>query len=244
VLILVRMPVLPVKELTVLSPLKEVNVAQLEYAAQTAVRGNMLTVDIENLRASIEQLPWVRRADLRRRWPDGLELRIEEHVPAALWRELGGEKQEKRLVNTFGEVFAGESTAVLPQLAGPQGSSREVLQRYREVAEAMGRYSLAPRSVTLSPRLAWQVKLDDGTLVELGRDQEPSPPGSNGENKASEDKSLARRPTAERLARFIEVYPQVFDTIQADVVDLRYPNGFALRNARERRAGDGKGSRG
>jgi len=73
-----------------------------------------------------------------------------------------------------------------------------------------------PVQVTLSPRLAWQLKLDNGMLVEVGREQPKSPVGV-------------------RLQRFIEVYPELVGkrATRPSVVDLRYPNGFAIRVAGE-----------
>jgi len=71
----------------------------------------------------------------------------------------------------------------------------------------------------LSPRLAWQLKLENGMLVNMGREQPKSPVGA-------------------RLQRFIEVYPETVAkrAIRPVVVDLRYPNGFAMKVA-----GEGKG---
>jgi cell division protein FtsQ len=73
-----------------------------------------------------------------------------------------------------------------------------------------------PVQVTLSPRLAWQLKLEHGMLVDLGREQPKSPVGV-------------------RLQRFIEVYPETIGkrSVRPAVVDLRYPNGFAIRVAGE-----------
>jgi cell division protein FtsQ len=63
------------------------------------------------------------------------------------------------------------------------------------------------------------LKLDNGMLVEMGREQQKSPVGV-------------------RLQRFIEAYPELVAKRAARpaVVDLRYPNGFAMRVA-----GDVKG---
>jgi cell division protein FtsQ len=71
---------------------------------------------------------------------------------------------------------------------------------------------LAPESLVLSNRYAWTVKLDNGMTVELGRDQG--------------DAVLK-----ERIARLVAVYPQLLERLQGKIesVDLRYPNGMALK---------------
>lgn len=218
VIALLRLPLLPLREVLVTSPLREVTAMQVEYAARNAVKGNFLTVDLDAVRAAFEKLPWVRRADARRRWPDGIELAIEEHVAAARWKQADG--AEVRLVNREGEVFAASTGARLPLFVGPEGSAAQILARHRELAGLLAPLGRSPQSVALSPRQAWQVRLDDGVLLDLGRDQ-------------------ARSPVSERLARFVGAYREAAGKLpaRAEVIDLRYPNGFAVRLAR---AGEGK----
>jgi len=68
-----------------------------------------------------------------------------------------------------------------------------------------------PAEVLLSPRLAWLLKLEDGLLVELGREQ-------------------AKAPIRVRLQRFVDYYATITNSGQARpvAVDMRYPNGFAI----------------
>lgn len=213
-----RLPVFPLRAVTVAGPLQEVTPTQLEYAARNAVAGNFFTVNLEAVRAAFEKLPWVRKAEVRRRWPDGLDLAIEEHVAAARWKHAEG--AEARLVNREGEVFAAASNAKLPLFVGPEGMAPLILARYHELQPLLDPIGRQPQSLVLSPRQAWQMKLDDGVLLDLGRDQ-------------------AKSRVNERLQRFAAVYGQAAERLKAraDVIDLRYPNGFAMRVAR---AGEGK----
>ncbi len=208
-----RLPIFPLREVVVSTPLREVTAMQIEYAANNAVSGNFFTVNLDAVRAAFEKLPWVRKASVRRRWPGGLELNIEEHVAAARWKHVEG--AEARLVDTEGEVFAAASSAKLPLFIGPEGSAPEILARHRELGDLLAGIGRQPQSVMLSPRQAWQVRLDDGVLIDLGRDQTKSP-------------------VRERLARFLSVYREAGEKLRAkaEVVDLRYPNGFAVRLAR------------
>lgn len=212
VIALQRLPFYPLREVQVQGELSQVQRGQIELAARSVVQGNFFTVNIDAARNAFEKLPWVRRAEVRRQWPDRLELRIEEHVPVARWRGLD---DEPRLVNTHGEVFAGSIDVPLPLFSGPEGTSAEVLARYKEFEPALAKINLHPRVVALSAREAWQIRLDNGLLLELGRDQ-------------------AKLPLAERVARFTEHYPNVIKRSQVHIVavDMRYPNGFTLRPAR------------
>lgn len=204
-----RLPLFPLREVVLTGAVAKVTQAQLEYAARSSLSGNFFTVNLDRVRSAFEKLPWVRRAEVRRRWPDGIELALEEHVAAALWKMANG---EMRVVNDRGEVFTAATSAPLPMLSGPEGSAAEVLQRYAEFAELLKPLGRTPRQVALSARQAWQVRLDDGTLIDLGRDQ-------------------AKAPLNERLTRFVAAYPVALERAAsaAASVDLRYPNGFALR---------------
>lgn len=212
VLAALRLPLAPLREVVVTAPLRQVTPAQIEYAARISVSGTFFTVDADRVRAAFEKLPWVRHVQLRRRWPGSLDLAIEEHVAAALWKP-GGE--DARLVNDRGEVFsAALPDAGLPVFAGPEGGAAELLARHREFSAILAPLGRTPRSVTLSARRAWKIELDDGVVITLGRDQPKSP-------------------ASERLRRFAAAYREAAAKLPAPVAaaDLRYPNGFAVRTA-------------
>jgi cell division protein FtsQ len=194
----------------VLTPPAQVTTAQLEYAARSSLRGNFFTMDLDEIRGAFEKLPWVRRAEVRRRWPSAVELRLEEHQAVAYWTVT--DSGETRLVNRQGEIFTASSNAPMPSFSGPEGMSRDVLGRYDRFAEAVAPLGRRLVGVGLSPRLAWQLKLDDGMVVELGRDQ-------------------AQPSLDDRLARFVGAFPKAVETLdlKVAVADLRYPGGFALR---------------
>jgi cell division protein FtsQ len=212
-----RLPLFPLHELVISETPQRVSSAQLEHAARAAVDGNFFTVDLDATRKAFEQLPWVRKAALSRQWPDGLKLTLEEHEARARWLPLGHESHKKQdealLVNRQGEIFHGDanaSTRRLPQLSGPDGSAPELLQRYQAVAQALAETHRQVATLTLSPRHAWRVELDNGMRIDLGRDQE-------------------RHPLDERLARFVSHHDYIAS--RGRHVDMRYPNGFAISGA-------------
>jgi cell division protein FtsQ len=207
--VLVESPVFLLKTIVVGGELDRVERRDIVNALQGRVKGTFFTVDLESVRSLFEGIPWVRRAELRRRWPDCLEVRIEEQVALARW---GQQKRESQLVNAQGELFRGQSDQALPVLAGPAGSEAEVARRYVAFRDALARLDLAPAQVLLTSRLAWQMKLSNGLSLQLGRDSD-------------------RDRVEDRLARFVSAYPQTLARTRQriDYVDLRYPNGFAIR---------------
>jgi cell division protein FtsQ len=205
-------PFFPLREVVLLSPPAQVTTAQLEYVARSAIRGNFFTVDLDQVRADFEKLPWVRRAEVRRRWPDVLELRLQEHQAVAYWTSTDG--SDTRLVNRQGEVFVAASDAPMPGFSGPPGSASYMLARYEAFAGQLAPLGRQLVGVVLSAREAWQLRLDNDMVIVLGREQD-------------------KAPLEERLARFVAAWPQTQESIgvQVAVADLRYPSGFALTPA-------------
>ncbi len=202
--LLARSPLFPLREVTVRGALAHTARTDVERAVAGRMSGNFFAADLAAMRAGLEQLPWVRRAQLRRVWPDRIEVALEEHVALAHWADAG-------LVNTHGEHFRGTSSAPRPVLAGPAGSAAEVARRYRRFAGILAPLGETPERVILTPRYAWQLRLASGLDLELGRD--------------------GAETVEQRLARFVAAWDGSLGRLQRRPghVDLRYPNGFALR---------------
>lgn len=193
--------------------LKHVNKLTLRAGVVGRIRGNFFTTNLEQVRTAFESVPWVRRATVRREWPDQLIVEIEEHEPLGTWGEDG------RLLSVKGDVFTAnlaeaDEDRALPELDGPEGSEKEVLARFAELRAWFAPLRLAPGKLSLSSRYAWTVKLDNGMSVALGREQD-------------------RTTLKTRVDRLVKIYPQLSrllpDGIQS--VDMRYPNGLALTAA-------------
>jgi cell division protein FtsQ len=179
---------------------QRVDAAEVLQVVRNEVQGNFFTVDIERLRQSLEKLPWVRNVSIRREFPHRLVVQLEEHQALARWNNA-------ELLNQQGEVFAAKSEQVLPSFTGQDGSSAEVTQQYAQFSQQLAALDLQVSRLALSPRHAWQLRLSNGMVLELGRED-----------------------MQQRLARFVEVYPYSLAAMQSRVryVDLRYRNGFAV----------------
>ena len=173
----------------------------LEAVMARHAGGNFFAAPIDELRVALERVPWVRRAAVRRVWPDRLEVTLEEHVALARWGSEG-------LLNTYGERFAGTSGVELPLLNGPSGSEADLARRYLRFAELVKPLGSPIERLALSARHAWQIRLANGIELKLGRDGE-----------------AAER----RLARFVDAYAPAATAASGALIDLRYPNGFAVQ---------------
>ena len=189
--------------------LKHVNHLTLRNNALDRIKGNFFTTNLDAVRQAFESVPWVRRATVRREWPDQLIVALEEHEALGTWGVDG------RLLSTKGESFTAnlaeaEEDRTLPEFEGPDGSEKEVLSRYDELRAWFAPLKLVPLSLSLSSRYAWTVKLNNGMSVALGREQTSST-------------------LKERVDRLTGIYPQLVTNLQdIETVDMRYQNGLAL----------------
>jgi len=218
---LLRSPLLPIRHIALDGDLQHNSVPTIRANATPLLNGNFFGVDLQKGRAAFEAVPWVRRAVVRRVWPDTLAVRLEEHRAAALWQgsrtEPGGTEDGDgdRMVNTFGEVFQANVGDVederLPRLAGPEGSAAQMLALYQRVQPAFVKIDHSIDRLVLSNRGSWRAELDSGAVVELGR--------------GSDDAVVAR---TERFARTLPVLARRWSQ-PLDYADLRHVDGYALR---------------
>jgi cell division protein FtsQ len=198
---LVHLPtLLPLHSVRLINEPKQVDAQDVLQVVRDGVQGNFFTVDIEQLRTEMEKLPWVRAVQIRREFPDRLMVELEEHQTLARWNN-------DELVNRQGEVFSALSDEILPGFIGQAGDSQQVATLYGKCKEQLERVHLQVVQIAESPRHAWQLRLSNGMILELGSEQ-----------------------MQERLARFVTVYPYSLAGMQDTVktVDLRYRNGFAV----------------
>jgi len=196
-----RLPAFSLREVRIGNELKHVTREQVEDVVRREVRGGFFTLNLAAARAAFERLPWVRGVNVRRQWPTRLDVVLEEHVPMARW---GG----AALVNTYGEVFQAAYDGELPVFVGPEGAAREIAIQYRYFQRSLAAMGETPVQVQVTPRRAWQVKLQGGLTLELGRENIEA-----------------------RFARFVALHSRTIGRLERriDYVDLRYANGFAVR---------------
>ena len=208
---LARHPVFSLNIIRIENELTHSNAVTLRANVAHRLAGNFFTIDLARTRAAFESVPWVRHAVVRRDFPDGLRVQIQEHQAMAIW----GAEAEARLVNSFGEVFEvnqGDMEAEeLPQFNGPKGQAALVLQGYRAVAPLFEKLDSRLTQLELSDRGSWRGRLEGGALIQMGQ-------GSPAEIQA-------------RVQRFAATVTQTASRFGRDLesADLRYGNGYAVK---------------
>jgi cell division protein FtsQ len=193
----------PVRVISMDGSFQRVSPGQIEKAVAPFSQSGFMSADLDGIQRAVETLPWVEHARIQRRWPNSLHVTVVEQTAAARWGESG-------LLNTRGELFVREATHVpaeLPRLSGPEGTQSQVAQRYLSVQGRMLDAGMRVAALRLDARGAWEMDLDSGVTVRLGR-----------------------REVDERIERFIHTTSQVIAHRLNEIsyVDMRYSNGFAI----------------
>jgi cell division protein FtsQ len=198
----------PIRVISMDGRFQRVSPGEIEKAVAPFTQEGFMSADLDRIQRAVEAVPWVDHARVQRRWPNSLHVTVVEETAAARWGESG-------LLNTRGQLFVREAAHVpaeLPRLSGPDGTEAEVAERYLAAQGRMLEAGMRIAALRLDERGAWEMDLDSGVTVRLGR-----------------------RDVDERLDRFIRTASQVIAHRLNDInyVDMRYSNGFAIgwRNA-------------
>lgn len=190
----------PVQQIVLTGERKYIDDQQVEKLIRVSQPCSFFKLDVEQVHRDLEDLPWVYRASVRKRWPNSLNVYLVEQVAEARWNS-------DLLLNQFGESFPAHlDEQALPDLYGPGGSEQTALNGYRAMQSLLDSANLKIVELFLSERFAWNIRLQNGVKLNLGRVE-----------------------FVDRLQRFVDLYPLLIkDPKTLDYVDLRYDTGLAV----------------
>jgi cell division protein FtsQ len=168
------------------------------------VSKGFFAVEVEFVKERILQLPWVADVSVRRVWPDQVIVVVTERDPIAFWNETS-------LLSSSGEIFSPKENTFptgLPHFSGPDGEQIHMLEFYSKIDHTLRPLHLKITQLELTPYLSWNMMFAGGMKVHLGY-----------------------KDVLTRINHFVKVYPKIVGERAADVdyIDLRYPNGLAVR---------------
>jgi cell division protein FtsQ len=192
----------PMRRLVVTGEFHQVSDARVRRVVLPYVQHGFFAVDLDGLRRELGGLPWVKSVEVRKRWPDRLEVSLVEYRPLARWGA-------QRMLSENGELFPAPKGVVarLPLFQGPDARAAEMIAFHSQARPLVLGSGLQVSEVDLSARGSWSLRLSDGTQVEVGRND-----------------------SQQRLQRFSRLLPRLtaHEPRRLERADLRYTNGFAL----------------
>lgn len=196
----------PLTKLRMSGDMRHVDPVAVQKLLLPYARKGFFAVELDDAQAALAKLPWVESAEVSKKWPDVLEVRIHEHRPLALW-------DEDKVLSERGRIYprAAMGDALpkgLPQLGGDPRQVAEVLAFYNLSRELFAPIGLGVRELRQDARGSWSLRLSNGAQVLIGRQDAET-----------------------RVRRFAELMPKLIAPQGRALrrADLRYANGFALQ---------------
>lgn len=176
---------------------------EIKMALRPLVKTGILSADMQAIHDAVAKLPWVETVSVKRVWPDTIDIRVHEKKPYVRWGL-------NSLINEQGVIFTPnnmEQFQSLTLLSGPEEQQVKALEIMKGVKTALSDQSMQMTEFTINDRWSWKIKLATGMEILLGRNA-----------------------PLEKLQRFLKTLA-VLGQQRVDamaVVDLRYPNGYAV----------------
>ncbi len=194
---------LPIKYVRIEGTFQYIEKYKIKQVLKGQVNNGLYNASIKNIHQSVADLPWVSSVKVKRVWPDAIEIKVSEQVPIARWYSTD-------LVNKKGELFKPDNINKfehLPMIAGNTGNEQKLLEIMKDLTIDLKEHDMKLAEFRVSNRRAWTIKLQNGMELKLGRN-EPS----------------------KHLQRFLKTLHLIGkeQLTKIKVVDLRYPNGYAM----------------
>ena len=161
------------------------------------------TMDMQQVEERLVELPWIKSEQLRKVWPETLQVSVVEHQPMAYWGDKG-------IVSMEGEVFypVTQPQGDWVKLSGPDALAKDLTELLQLYQQQLLEKNMIIDRMELSQRGAISLVLTDGLEVRLGNVH-----------------------VEERIERFMQYIDSVKQQKEATLayVDLRYQNGMAAQ---------------
>ncbi len=198
----------PVCRISFIGEFRHVEKSALQESVSPYIGNNFFAIDLQGLESTLRDIDWVSDISISRRWPDTLQVSIKEERLIASWNKTSWVTSDAAIVE-----IPNLKMRELPRWFGPQGTQVLVQLRYHQFSNLLADVDMKLQQLTYSQRGAWQ-------LIAV-----------NDERKEQVNIRLGRRDMEDRLFRFARAYGQTLVKLEQRLVsvDLRYPNGFAVK---------------
>lgn len=160
--------------------------------------------DIQEVKAKLLEMPWIRDVVVRKLYPDRLSMTLIEHNPVAIWNK-------NAFLSDQGVVFSLPDGRIekngLPFLYGPDSEGKAVLDAWNRIKADLKARNLDLTSVAVDKRGSWTIRLSNNVELRLGRGE-----------------------WTPKIDRFVTIFPDIIvpEGQRLSYVDLRYEHGAAV----------------
>lgn len=155
----------PIRWIEIDGSFERVSAEQVRASLTRLLGGSFFTVNTGLMHDIASGMPWVSGVNVQKKWPDTIQVTIQEFTPVAHW--IDG-----YLLDASGQQFTVPSAndiQGLPWLAGPQGHLSLVFENWNRFDDKLDQIGQQIDSLTLDPRGSWSARLSGGTEVKFGK---------------------------------------------------------------------------
>lgn len=194
---------LPVKYVRIEGAFQYIEKDKIKKALIEQVNKGLYNADVQQIQQSVKHLSWIEQVEVKRIWPDTIDIKIIEQTPVVRWGD-------DWLLNKQGDVFAPDNIDTfndLPLIVGPDGNEKELLTVMKALEIALNEKKMGLVEFYVDERRAWKMTLQNNIEIKLGRNE-----------------------PFEKFKRFLKTLDLMGEeqVSKVSVVDLRYPNGYAV----------------
>ena len=158
---------------------------------------------INILKKEIEEVPWVKSADIRRVYPGEIKIYIEEHIPIAIWNN-------ESYMNNIGDIFfVNDIKKNLPIISSNQSGNKIMFEYFSLLLKYISdeNFDIKIKKIEENDIRSLSAYLSSGIIVKFG----------------SKD-------IRNKIHTFIKVYKTLntSDLEKIRYIDMRYSNGFSI----------------
>lgn len=195
--------IVPIKHVKIDGTFQHISKDELKAVLEPLVNVGFFDADIQAIHDVLAQMIWVEDVTVNRVWSDTLKIKIFEKHPIVRWGD-------ESLLSSHGEIIKPTEIELfenLPILRGIEGQELKSLEIMKGVNTALVDQNMSMAEFSINNRWAWKIKLTTGLEILLGRNDQ-----------------------LKKLQRFMKTLDVLgHEQINAmAVVDLRYPNGYAV----------------
>ena len=193
-----------ITEVQYMTEINRVSLDDLEAVSSRIYNQGFLQIDLSLVKQEIEAINWVKSASIERRWPDRINIFVEEEDIIGRWNN-------QSIINSKGNLFNLNQQTLpsgLIEFDGPDGQQDIVFKMYLVFTQELVARGILIERMTLDFKGSWSITIRPGITIRFGKDN-----------------------ISERFERFLMIWDEsLLDNLAViEYIDLRYTEGFSIK---------------
>ena len=193
-----------ITEVQYLNEINRVSLDDLSAISSKIYNKGFLQIGLSQLKEEIETFNWVKSASLERRWPNQINIYIEEEQIIGRWNS-------ESIMNSKGTLFILNQQTLpngLVEFYGPDGQEEIVFEKYLSFKEELAIRGILIEQVMLDFKGSWSITIRPDITIRFGKEN-----------------------LTERFDRFLMIWDEsLLDNLTViEYIDLRYTEGFSVK---------------